>query len=75
MTAAAGALLGYIELTQKGNMPRLRPVQAVTGSGYMEIDQATRRSLEIIRTLSGDCLLYTSPSPRDRQKCRMPSSA
>ena len=25
-------------------------------------------------TLSG-CLLYTSPSPRDRQKSRMPSSA
>src|SRR5678810_522557 len=26
------------------------------------------------RTVSG-CLLYTSPSPRDRQKTRMPSSA
>ena len=25
--------------------------------------------------LSYDCLLYTSPSPRDRQKSRMPSSA
>ena len=25
--------------------------------------------------LSRDCLLYTSPSPRDRQKSRMPSSA
>ena len=25
--------------------------------------------------LSGSCLLYTSPSPRDRQKSRMPSSA
>ena len=25
--------------------------------------------------LSEDCLLYTSPSPRDRQKSRMPSSA
>ena len=25
--------------------------------------------------LSADCLLYTSPSPRDRQKPRMPSSA
>ena len=25
--------------------------------------------------LSDDCLLYTSPSPRDRQKSRMPSSA
>ena len=25
--------------------------------------------------LCGVCLLYTSPSPRDRQKSRMPSSA
>ena len=25
--------------------------------------------------LTGTCLLYTSPSPRDRQKSRMPSSA
>ena len=25
--------------------------------------------------VSGHCLLYTSPSPRDRQKSRMPSSA
>ena len=27
------------------------------------------------RQLLGGCLLYTSPSPRDRQKSRMPSSA
>ena len=27
------------------------------------------------RNLNYDCLLYTSPSPRDRQKSRMPSSA
>ena len=26
-------------------------------------------------TITGACLLYTSPSPRDRQKSRMPSSA
>ena len=26
-------------------------------------------------TLSNDCLLYTSPSPRDRTRSRMPSSA
>ena len=26
-------------------------------------------------TQMDDCLLYTSPSPRDRQKSRMPSSA
>ena len=28
-----------------------------------------------LHTLSISCLLYTSPSPRDRQKSRMPSSA
>ena len=28
-----------------------------------------------IATEHRDCLLYTSPSPRDRQKSRMPSSA
>ena len=26
-------------------------------------------------SIHGPCLLYTSPSPRDRQKSRMPSSA
>ena len=26
-------------------------------------------------TVNGDCLLYTSPSPRDRTRSRMPSSA
>ena len=27
------------------------------------------------RIMAWSCLLYTSPSPRDRQKSRMPSSA
>ena len=31
--------------------------------------------LVIIETSHIACLLYTSPSPRDRQKSRMPSSA
>ena len=32
--------------------------------------------IDIPTTEKGDtCLLYTSPSPRDRQKSRMPSSA
>ena len=33
---------------------------------------------ELVRlehSISSFCLLYTSPSPRDRQKSRMPSSA
>ena len=33
------------------------------------------RIMDIISQLAIDCLLYTSPSPRDRQKSRMPSSA
>ena len=32
-------------------------------------------SEEYLIELSDPCLLYTSPSPRDRQKSRMPSSA
>ena len=28
-----------------------------------------------VKTPPNTCLLYTSPSPRDRQKSRMPSSA
>ena len=31
--------------------------------------------LELEQLRSKVCLLYTSPSPRDRQKSRMPSSA
>ena len=30
---------------------------------------------QINKALTNICLLYTSPSPRDRQKSRMPSSA
>ena len=30
---------------------------------------------EVITIMGSICLLYTSPSPRDRQKSRMPSSA
>ena len=31
--------------------------------------------LQIGQTIRKDCLLYTSPSPRDRTRSRMPSSA
>ena len=41
-------------------------------------DKALKSSEESKKFLATDlyiCLLYTSPSPRDRQKSRMPSSA
>ena len=42
----------------------------------LDIDKATGEALgeEYLRK-HYPCLLYTSPSPRDRQKSRMPSSA
>ena len=47
-----------------------------------ELEHASRAltTIEINGTFYGSqkpesCLLYTSPSPRDRQKSRMPSSA
>ena len=47
---------------------------------YEEIKQQKSRHKQYFkcpycRTKYNGCLLYTSPSPRDRQKSRMPSSA
>ena len=52
--AAAGALVTYVELTQKGRLPRLKPPVSVAADAVMAIDGATRRNLELTRTLSGD---------------------
>ncbi|MEM9736681.1 MAG: DNA mismatch repair protein MutS, partial [Pseudomonadota bacterium] len=51
--AALGALADYIELTQKGRLPLLRPPTRETGRGMMQIDAATRRNLELSQSLSG----------------------
>ncbi len=51
--SAAGALIAYLELTQKGKHTRLARVARVTPSHFMAIDQATRRNLELTQTLSG----------------------
>ena len=45
-------------------------VQDVMASDRLARDSGARR-----RLLALDCLLYTSPSPRDRTRSRMPSSA
>ncbi|MDF3073296.1 MAG: mutS [Alphaproteobacteria bacterium] len=51
--AASGALIDYVELTQAGKLPRLAPPQRVGSAEAMEIDAATRRNLELMRTLDG----------------------
>ena len=39
------------------------------------IEISTAKLHEEVKERHSHCLLYTSPSPRDRQKSRMPSSA
>ncbi|MFQ5567367.1 MAG: DNA mismatch repair protein MutS, partial [Paracoccaceae bacterium] len=51
--AALGALADYIELTQKGRVAMLRPPRREAPGGVMRIDAATRRNLELTRSLSG----------------------
>ena len=51
--AAAGGLVGYVELTQKGKLPRIAPPRQLRSDAIMEIDAATRRNLELSESLSG----------------------
>jgi len=52
--AAAGALVDYVELTQKGKLPRLSPPRRLAEGAVMEIDAATRRNLELAQTMGGE---------------------
>ncbi|MEV8468217.1 DNA mismatch repair protein MutS [Fluviibacterium sp. DFM31] len=52
-TAALGALVNYLEITQKGKLPLIRPPVREAPGGAMAIDAATRRNLEITQSLSG----------------------
>ncbi|MGI9391372.1 MAG: DNA mismatch repair protein MutS [Boseongicola sp.] len=51
--SAMGAVFDYLELTQKGKLPLLRPPIREMPGGVMQIDAATRRNLEITQALSG----------------------
>ena len=51
--AACGGIVAYVELTQKGKLPRLQPPRRMSGGEAMEIDAATRRNLELVRTMNG----------------------
>ncbi len=51
--AAMGALVDYLDLTQRGKLPLLRtPLHEAPGA-TLQIDAATRRNLELTQSLSG----------------------
>jgi len=51
--SALGAIIEYISITQKGNVPYLLPPKKIALSQFMHIDSSTRRSLELIHNLDG----------------------
>jgi DNA mismatch repair protein MutS len=51
--AAAGGLLAYLDSTQKGAGVLLDAPRRIARSAYMQIDSATRDSLELTRSASG----------------------
>ena len=67
----AAQLRDSMEQTKDGQ--RITLCIALSYSSYTEVSQAIRHIVADVQ--SGRCLLYTSPSPRDRTRTRMPSSA
>ena len=51
--AAMSAVAEYLDITQRGNLPLLRPPVQEGIFAAMQIDAATRRSLELIRAMNG----------------------
>jgi DNA mismatch repair protein MutS len=50
---AAGALIQYVAETQKGSLSHFRRLIAYSTDGFMTLDAATRRNLELTQTLRG----------------------
>ena len=63
-------VIDWLHYTPAPRTEQARITSVSVGDMYWRII-APIRSQELVRS----CLLYTSPSPRDRQKSRMPSSA
>ncbi|MFT6676658.1 MAG: DNA mismatch repair protein MutS [Sulfitobacter sp.] len=51
--SAMGALIEYLEITQKGKLPLLRPPQKESEARSVQIDAATRRNLELTHSMNG----------------------
>ncbi|NCO20689.1 MAG: DNA mismatch repair protein MutS, partial [Rhodobacterales bacterium] len=51
--SALAGLVDYLDITQKGKLPLLRPPLREAAGRVMQIDAATRRNLELTHALSG----------------------
>ena len=71
---SAVAMMGLI-LMQHGKGADMGAAFGSGGSGSLFGATGSANFLSRSTAVLATCLLYTSPSPRDRQKSRMPSSA
>ena len=53
-TRAAGAVLDYIYETQRGSINQIQSLSTYNTDGYMALDYASRRNLELTESLIGD---------------------
>ena len=51
--SALGAVVDYLEITQKGNLPLLQPPRQENVSRLLQIDNATRKNLELTQSMQG----------------------
>ncbi len=51
---SCGVLLDYIDITQKGQMPKLLRPKKLINNDFLEIDNASMRNLEIFMSTSGE---------------------
>jgi DNA mismatch repair protein MutS len=60
-TVAAGAVMNYLQETQKANIPHIKKIVPQDVSEYMVLDASTKRNLEITTNISGqsDGTLYS----------------
>ena len=67
---AGGEAVVNVTLRRQGIL-----VTKVKKKAYRSGKRITDKDISLFTRQLATCLLYTSPSPRDRQKSRMPSSA
>ena len=72
-----GVLLGMVSFVGGGSPARevRQEAEAMVQVIHQLRERAVFEGQEYGLRLGTDCLLYTSPSPRDRTRSRMPSSA
>ena len=73
-TTAARTTVDEEDTTTEVEVPLMEPWLEPCGTPVMQARTRPTRHRQLQRRFRG-CLLYTSPSPRDRTRSRMPSSA